>query len=67
MSPKFTRPTRREIRNPWIDKAKGRGKRFPIEWHMRTKKERAIGRAIFAAESVKDLAIRLNIAYSRYD
>jgi hypothetical protein len=55
------------MRNPWINKTKGRGRRFPIEWHMRTKRERALGRAIFGCESVKDLVIRLKLAYERYD
>jgi hypothetical protein len=51
--------------NPWFHKPKGRGRRFPVEWHMRTKKERAIGRAIAGCESVKDLAIKLRIIESR--
>ena len=66
MTRKFTRPTKREIRNPWINKPKGKGARFPAEWHMRTKKERALGRAIFGCETVKDLALRLKLVYQRY-
>ena len=63
---KQTKPTRAQMRNPWIDKAKGRGRRFPCEWHARTKRERAMGRAIAGCESVKDLAIMLRLVEQRY-
>jgi hypothetical protein len=60
------KPTRAQMRNPWFDTAKGRGRRFPCEWHARTKKERAIGHAIAGCESVKDLAIRLRLVEQWY-
>ena len=39
---------------------------FPVEWHMRTPKERAIGRAIADCQSVKDLRLRLTIVEQRF-
>lgn len=57
---KNRKPTRSETRNPWPKGA-------PKEWHMRTAKERALGRAVYGCESVKDLVLRLKIAYNQYE